>query len=373
MKGKAAVLKGFRQPYEIQEFPIPEVEPGAILIKVSMANICGSDLHIWRGDLPIPIPPEGAIFGHEMTGKVAKLGRGVTTDSLGNSLKEGDRVIYCYFNPCGKCYQCLQGHRAACPNKLSNMAGSINQAPHFRGAFAEYYYLQPGMFVFKTPDSLSDELVAPVNCALSQVIYGLTQAGLHFDDTVVIQGAGGLGLNAIAVAREMGAGKIIAIDGVASRLALAKQFGADEVIDVSKATSDGERIGRVLELTGGRGGADLVCDFVGFPAVVPEGLMMVRMGGTYLEIGNISMGQTVAIDPSSLVWGNKKLVGVVMYDPWVIPKALDLLVRTRERYPFSKVLSHKFPLSKINDAFAQAEWLNRQKDVAITRAAISME
>jgi D-arabinose 1-dehydrogenase-like Zn-dependent alcohol dehydrogenase len=372
MKGKAAVLKGFRKPYEIQEFNVPEVEPGAILIKVSMANICGSDLHIWRGDLPIPIPEEGAIFGHEMTGRIAKLGKGVTTDSMGDPLKEGDRVIYCYFNPCGKCYQCLQGHRAACPNKLSNMAGSIKDPPHFRGAFAEYYYLQPGMFVFKTPQSLSDQMVAPVNCALSQVIYGLSQAGVRLDDTVVIQGAGGLGLNAIAVAREMGAGQIIAIDGVASRLKLAKEFGANHTIDVTEMKSDGERISRVLDLTKGRGG-DVVCDFVGFPAVVPEGLMMVRMGGTYLEIGNISMGQTVPIDPSSLVWGNKKLVGVVMYDPWVIPKALNLLERTRKRYPFEKVLSHKFPLDKINDAFDQAEWVNRQKDVAIARATLSME
>jgi L-iditol 2-dehydrogenase len=367
MKGKAAVLKGFRQPYEIQEFPIPEVEPGAILIKVSMANICGSDLHIWRGDLPIPIPPEGAIIGHEMTGRVAKLGAGVTTDSMGTPLKEGDRIAYCYFNPCGKCYQCLQGHRAACPNKLSNMTGSIKEPPHFRGGFAEYYYLQPGMFAFKVPDSLSDELVAPVNCALSQVIYGLSQAQLRFDDTVVIQGAGGLGLNAIAVAREMGAGQIIAIDGVPARLALARQFGADLTIDINNENA----LGRVMELTKGRG-ADLVCELVGLPAVVPEGLMMVRSGGTYLEIGNISMGQTVPIDPSSLVWGNKKIVGVVMYDPWVIPKALDFLERTRERYPIGKVLSHTFPLTKINDAFNQAEWLNRQKDVAITRAALTM-
>ncbi|MGH7247640.1 MAG: alcohol dehydrogenase catalytic domain-containing protein, partial [Pseudomonadota bacterium] len=206
MKGKAAVLKGFREPYEIQEFPIPEAGPGAVLIKVAMANICGSDLHIWRGDLPIRIRPEGSIYGHEMTGRVAQLGQGVTTDSLGSPLKEGDRVVYCYFNPCGKCYQCLQGHRAACPNKMQNMAGSIQQPPHFRGAFAEYYYLHPGMFIFKAPDTLTDEELAPINCALSQVIYGLHQAGLRFDDTVVVQGAGGLGLNAIAVAREMGAG-----------------------------------------------------------------------------------------------------------------------------------------------------------------------
>ena len=371
MKGKAAVLKGFRQPYEIQEFPVPEVAPGAILIKISMANICGSDLHIWRGDLPIRFRPEGSIFGHEMTGRVARLGQGVTTDSLGTPLKEGDRVVYCYFSPCGRCYQCLQGQRSACPNKMQNMAGSIQQPPYFRGAFAEYYYLQPGMFIFKAPDSLTDEELAPINCALSQVTFGLHQAGLRFDDTVVIQGAGGLGLNAIAVAREMGAGQIIAIDGVAARLKLAKEFGADETIDVNELKTPKDRVARVMELTKKRG-ADVVCELVGLAAVVPEGIEMLRAGGTYLEIGNISNGQTVALDPSALVWGNKRIVGVVMYDPWVIPKALDFVQRTRDKYPLGKVVSHKFPLDKINDAFKQAEWLNRQTDVAITRAALTM-
>jgi D-arabinose 1-dehydrogenase-like Zn-dependent alcohol dehydrogenase len=372
VKARAAVLKGFRQPYELQEFPIPEIAPGAILIKITMANICGSDLHIWRGDLATKIPPEGIIIGHETTGRVAKLGPGVKTDSLGNPLKEGDRVVYCYFNPCGSCYQCLHGHRAACPRKMSNMAGSIKDPPYLRGGFAEYCYLQPGMFVFKTPDALSDELVAPVNCALSQVIYGLSQAGVRFGDTVVIQGAGGLGLNAIAVAREMGAGKIIAIDSVASRLELAKEFGADDTIDLNKAPTPEARIERVMELTRKRG-ADVVCELVGLPAVIAEGIAMLRSGGTYLEVGNISRGQTVAFDPSALTWGNKKIAGVLMYDPWVIPKALDFLERTRARYPFERMLSHKFPFAKINDAFAQAEWLDRQKDVSITRASLVME
>lgn len=372
MKGKAAVLKGFRQPWAIEEFPVPEVAPGAILIKVSLANICGSDLHIWRGDLPFRIPPEGTIVGHEMTGRVARLGAGVTTDSLGQPLHEGDRVVYCYFNPCGRCYQCLLGQRAACPNKMSNMAGRIGDPPHFRGAFAEYYYLQPGMVIFKAPDALSDEELAPVNCALSQVLFGLHQAGLRLGDSVVIQGAGGLGLNAVAVARDMGASRIIVIDGVKSRLALAREFGADDTIDLGEIAKDGDRIKRVMELTGGRG-ADLVCELVGLPAVVPEGLAMVRSGGTYLEIGNISRGQTVAIDPASLVWGNKKILGVVMYDPWVIPRAVEFLLRNRARVPFDRVLSHKFPLTSINEAFDQAEWVNRQTDVAISRASLTME
>ena len=97
---------------------MPEVEPEGVLIRVSLANICGSDLHFWRGDAPLRLPDDGWIFGHEMTGRVARLGRSVKTDSLGRPLKEGDRVAYTYFYPCGRCYACLNKEPAACPNKI---------------------------------------------------------------------------------------------------------------------------------------------------------------------------------------------------------------------------------------------------------------
>src|SRR3970282_348255 len=272
--GKAAVFHGPGKPFELTLLPLPEVEPRAVLIRVSVANICGSALHFWRGDARLKLPDDGWIYGHEMCGRVARLGAEIKTDSLGEPLKEGDRVAYCYFYPCGRCYACLNKEPASCPNKVGRPMGP-RTFPHFHGAFAEYYYLRPGGFLFKVPDELSDEIVAPVNCALSQVIYGLHVAGLRFGDSVVIQGAGGLGVQAAAVAKEMGAA-----------------------------------------------------------------------GGT------ISRGGTVEIEPSLLVWGSKKIVGVIQYDPWVIPRALDFLIRTRGRFPFARLLSHKYSLHPINEAFA---------------------
>ena len=97
---KAAVFFGPGKPFEIREVPVPEVEPEGVLIRVTHANVCGSDLHFWRGDAPLRLPADGWIFGHEMTGRVAKLGAKITTDSLGRPLKEGDRVAYTYFYPC---------------------------------------------------------------------------------------------------------------------------------------------------------------------------------------------------------------------------------------------------------------------------------
>jgi len=366
--GKAAVFFGPGRPFELREFALPEVEPDAVLIRVSLANVCGSDLHFWRGDAPLRLPPDGWIYGHEMTGRVAALGARVKTDSLGRPLKEGDRVAYTYFYPCGRCHACLENQPAACPAKIERPLGP-SQFPHFHGAFAEYYYLRPRGAIFRVPDSLPDELVAPVNCALSQVIFGLGRAGLRFGDSVVIQGAGGLGIHAAAVAKDMGAATVIVIDQLAGRLELARAFGADHTIDLKEVTDRRERVNRVRKWTGGVG-ADVVCDFVGFPHVITEGIEMLRSGGTYLEIGTISRGAKVELEPSLLVWGSKTIVGVIQYDPGTIARALDFLVRNRARWPFDRLISHTYPLEKINQAFADSEW-HAKETTSITRAALA--
>lgn len=365
---RAALFFGPGKPFELREVPIPEVEPDGILVRVTRANICGSDLHFWRGDAPIRLPEDGWIFGHEMTGRVARLGSRIKTDSLGRPLKEGDRVAYAYFYPCGRCYACLNKEPSACPNKIERPLGP-SAFPHLHGAFADHYYLRPGGAVFRVPDTLSDDVVAPVNCALSQVLYGLTVAGLRFGDSVVIQGAGGLGVQATAVAKEMGAATVIVIDQIPGRLELARAFGADHTLNLKEVPDRKERLRLVRQWTGGVG-ADVACDLVGFPAVIPEGLDMLRAGGTYIEIGTISRGAKVELEPSTLVWGSKKIVGVIQYDPWVIPRALDFLVRTRERWPWDRILSHKYPLEQINEAFAASEWHNRDT-LTITRSALT--
>src|SRR6266705_6839035 len=143
-----------------------------------------------------------------------------------------------------------------------------------------------------------------------------------------MQGAGGLGTQAAAVGKDMGAATVIVIDQIPGRLKLARAFGADDTINIKEVTERKDRVNHIRKLTGGAG-ADVVCDFVGFPQVIPEGIEMLRAGGTYLEIGTISRGAKVELEPSLLVWGSKKIVGVIQYDPWVIPRALDFLVRNK--------------------------------------------
>jgi L-iditol 2-dehydrogenase len=372
MKGRVAVITRHSGDFEIREYPVPEVEPDAAVVKITRGGVCGSDLHIWRGELAdlVGEPSRGLTFGHEMCGVVERLGKNVITDSTGQPLAEGDRVTYCYFYPCGRCPACLDGLRAHCPYKRRGTRYA-DDPPHFIGSFADYYYLRPGHFVYKVPDRISDDVATPVNCALAQVLYGLDRVRVRTGDTVVMQGAGGLGINATAVAKEMGAGQVIIIDQIPERLELARRFGADHTLNIQELSRPEDRVQAVRDLTRGWG-ADVVCDFVGFPRVIPEGLQMLKSGGTYLEIGTISPSLSVELSPAQLVWGSKTIVGMIQYEPWAIQKALAFLEKNLTKYPFTEVISHTYPLERITDAFRDAEWLGKQHNPhKISRAAIA--
>ena len=351
MQGWSYVYTGANEPFEAREFPVPEVEADGILVRVTVSSICGSDLHGWHGDTPRkPV----TIMGHEMTGRVERLGGNVKVDAAGQRLAEGDRIVYSYFYPCHHCQPCLANDGLHCDSRRIGAGRSTSdKPPHFTGAYAEYFYLRPGHFVLRTPDDLSDRVVAPLNCALAQVIYGLEQVSLTAGETVVIQGAGGLGLYAAAVAREAGAANIVVLDKREDRLALAKRFGADHVLNVDDFETPEERISAVADLTGG--GGHVVAELVGHPSALIEGLKMSRNEGRYLVIGNISGKHTIPFNPAWLVHQNRCMVGVGGYQAWALRRGLELLARNRERYPFEDVLSELYPIAEINTAFAEAD------------------
>ncbi len=368
--GRAAVFRGVKEPFELAEYPVPDPGPRDLVVKIERTNICGSDLHIWRGDTNLASMglTYGIVLGHEMTGKVHALGGKVRTDSLGQTLKEGDDVVYAYYCPCSRCLPCLKGDQHMCMASLSSPVRPCEMPPHFLGGFADYYYVKGRQAVFKAPQGVEPELVAGANCALSQVIYGLEQANLQFGESVVVQGAGGLGLFACAVAKEMGAGKVIAIDGIDARLELARSFGADEVISITEMTDPRARVGEVMNLTE-NAGADVVVEVVGIPEVVPEGIRMLARGGRYLEMGNINPKKTYKADPSLLVGQNRSMIGVSLYPPYTLKQALDFLVRARHRYPFEKLLSHAYSLEDIDKAFQEADAFSHQPG-AVVRASV---
>jgi D-arabinose 1-dehydrogenase-like Zn-dependent alcohol dehydrogenase len=140
--GTMACWMGFGKGFELREYPVPDPAPGAVVIKVAIANVCGSDMHYWKGEQdyakmgrPLPLNT-----GHEHMGTVHKLGAGVATDTAGQPLQEGDRVIYRYFNPCGRCKMCLKRNFMSCPTRQSNFLVSCEVWPHFQGGYGQYFY-----------------------------------------------------------------------------------------------------------------------------------------------------------------------------------------------------------------------------------------
>ena len=238
------------------------------LLRMTQAGICGSDLHTWRGDqVNVPLPPNGRVMGHEGTGVVEKLGTGVSTDTLGTPIEEGDRMVYSAVFPCYHCHQCLRGDTNWCANRGYATAGVY---PYFRGTYADFLYLPPRHPMFRAPDELPDDLLGPVNCAMGTVTTGLMRAGAREGNYVVIQGAGGLGLHATAMAKDMGADRVIVLDRLENRLELAEEFGADYTINIEEFNTPETRVERVKELTNGRG-TDVVMELVGRAEPVGRG------------------------------------------------------------------------------------------------------
>ena len=365
MEGLTAAFRGIREPFEFRTYPVPDPEPGAVVLRMRLANVCGSDLHYWRGDADLAargfaLP---CTLGHEGVGEIHRIGTGVTTDSAGRVVREGDRVVFQYFDPCGQCATCLKGHVFACPYRQRERLREIDQWPHFRGTFAQYYYLYPKHTMFKIPDNLHDGLVASVNCAVAQVIAGLDRARLVPGESVVIQGVGGLGLYATAVAKERGAHPIIAIDGIDDRLRLAHEFGADYTIDLRASDSPDARVQEVQRYTRGLG-ADVTLELVGHPAVVAEGIDMTAPAGRFVEIGNINVGWDTCFDPSRAVLRNVTLIGIAHYRPRDLARALEFVTRVATTLPFDQILAKRFDLLEINEAF------ELQNQGLVTRSAL---
>lgn len=344
---------------EFKEYPIIEPTPGAVIVKILQTNICGSELHIWKGHHPVI---RSGALGHEMIGEIYALGEGVDTDFAGHPVQVGDRIVSAYFLTCRKCKPCQEGQFNLCENAYKYWRLPTDQEPHFHGTFGTHYYIHSDQYFYKVPDEIPNNIAASANCALSQVYFGLEEGDVKSGETLLVQGAGGLGLNAIAVAKEKQL-KVIVMDGVDSRLEHAKKFGADEVISFNHYPTLEARINKVMELTGGFG-VDVALEVAGVPAAFSEGVQLIRPGGRYIAIGNISPGQTVEFDPGYLTRKGVKIIPVLRYNPWYLKKALEFLVRNIERYPFETLLDSQFKLGDIKDA------LDKSAKREVTRATI---
>jgi threonine dehydrogenase-like Zn-dependent dehydrogenase len=344
---KAAVLEEYGRPLEIRDVDIPEIGPGAILVKVLMAGICGTDVHQQRGELTIKSPLPN-LPGHETIGRIVVLGEGRVKDAAGEEIKVGDRIMWAHAD-CGECYWCNIARDPVLCARRSGYGWAPPSA--LRGGFAEYEYVTPATDIVRVPDELSEEEAVGVGCAFRTVIGGYERFGhVGLMEDFVIQGCGPIGLYSTVVARESGARTVIVVGAPENRLELAKKWGADHVIDIEEVPSADERKQMILNLTQGRGPENVV-EATGVPAAVAEGLELIQKGGKYLILGQTS-AKTTPIMPSRINEKGLTIVGSVSAHIVHFYKALQFIKTHRKKYPFADIISRTYPLEDINQALA---------------------
>jgi putative phosphonate catabolism associated alcohol dehydrogenase len=354
----AAVYDAPNTPFVLRQFPLRPVKRGEVLVRVTMSTICRSDIHSYEGRRPNPCP---GILGHEIIGRIEDIGDAIDTDMRGHPLKVGDRITWSEYFFDGQCYyREVLDMPQKCQGVRKYGHDLATEDPHFLGGFAEYCYILPGTWILKLPPELSDEEATPLNCGVAQPNFGGFRHRRHGGDAVVIQGLGLLGLYGAAMAKARDARCVIGLDAVGSRLAVAKKFGADHVVDVSRAPAQ-SIVDRVRTLCP-PDGADAVIEVCGIPDVIPQGLQMLRVGGRYVLV--VNPDANVTIDANMLVKRWITMRGIHNYHPRHLIQALDFVVANRERFPFKEIVDAKFALKDLDAAFKKAS------ERSVLRAAI---
>lgn len=365
---KAAVLEAFNAPLEIREFPDPgEPGPGEALVTIDIAGICGTDVHLWLGQLAIPLPN---IMGHESAGRVERLGPGLERDWRGETLRIGDRVTWASSIACGECFYCrVKRQPTRClTRKAYGISYCASDAPHLRGGYAEKILLRAGSAIFRIPDAVPSDALIGAGCALTTAIHASERAPLEWGDSVVVQGTGPVGLAAIAVAREAGAGKIVAVGGPAHRLELARGFGADETIDIDACPDPAARLEAVRTALGPYG-ADQVIECVGHPEAVNEGIHYCRDGGQFVVLGQYADAGNISFNPHTITRKQLRVVGSWGFEPRHVDRAIRLLERNAAlREKFAAGITHKYPLAQADAALQVARSLSGGKTVIFPNA-----
>jgi threonine dehydrogenase-like Zn-dependent dehydrogenase len=348
---------------EVRTFPVPEPEPGAVLMRVRLSGICGTDKHTFRGETTqyAGTPNERRvayplICGHENVGVVEATGGDVLADD-GSRLRPGDRIVPAANVPCGACWYCLKDQPYYLCEQMEDYGNSLNvaRAPSLFGGWAELMYLLPRTPVFRVPDELPDELA--VLTEVMAVTHGVETARrvsrLDFGESVVVYGVGPLGLCHLLKSRLLGCGKLVAIDRLSSRLEIAGELGATLTLNADEL-DDEELLARVREHT--VRGADVVHDCSGVPQTFVNALRMVRAGGVVVESGAFVDLGPVQVNPSrDICAANVTVIGVGGETATSYAPAMELLARNRDRLPLGRIVTHRMALEDARDALELAQ------------------
>lgn len=329
---RALVFRGANQ-IGIEQVPIPKPGPGEAVIRVTLTTICGTDLHILRGEYPVK---PGLTIGHEPVGVIHELGIGVT------GYKLGDRVLVGAITPCGQCIDCLSGHLSQCGGPIGGwrFGNTIN------GAQAEYLLVPFAQAnLARIPDDLRDEQVVLLSDIASTGISAAESGEVQIGDAVAVFAQGPIGLCATAGAKLKGASLIIAVESDVTRAEVAKRMGADVVLNHLKV----DAVSEIRRLTDGRG-VDVAIEALGTQSTFEAALRSLRAGGTLSSLGVYSGKLSIPLEPFAAGLGDHKIVTTLCPGGKERMRRLMSLVR-HGRLNLEPLLTHTFSLDRIAEAY----------------------
>ena len=344
---KAAVMRAYHAPLEIEDVELDDPGPGEVLLTTAASGICHSDLHVIEGSLPMPPP---CVLGHEPAGVVEAVGEGVT------DFAPGDHVIGCMTQWCGVCKFCTAGRPYLCPTQFEGRPPEAKPRITQGGdpilqfvnlsSFAEKI-LCPERSLVKIRDDMPLDRAALIGCGVTTGLgAALNTVNLPAGASVVVIGCGGVGLSAIQGARLRAAGKIIAVDNQAWKFDLARQLGATDCIDAS----DTDATMAVHELTGG--GAEFVFECIGLVPTVQQAIAMTARGGTAVLVGVVPMTELVPIPAADITLQEKVVTGSYMGSNrfrFDMPRYVDFYLDGRLQ--LDPMISSRIRLDEVNHAF----------------------
>jgi threonine dehydrogenase-like Zn-dependent dehydrogenase len=329
----------FRAPGDIhiQEVPRPHPGPGEAVIRVTLTTICGTDVHILKGEYPVS---PGLVVGHEPVGVIDELGAGVV------GYEVGERVLIGAITPCGQCHACLSGHLSQCGHGSGYEAvGGWRFGNTINGAQAEYLLVPNAQAnLAKIPDGLTDEQVVLLADIASTGFSGAESGEVRIGDTVVVFAQGPIGLCATAGARLMGASLVIGVDGDASRQAMARRMGADVVLDPARV----DLISEVKRLTDG--GADVAIEALGLQSTFESALRCLRPGGTLSSLGVYSGKLELPYDAFAAGLGDHRIVTTLCPGGKARMERLMKVVASGRFDPLP-LITHRYRLDDIEEAY----------------------
>ncbi len=352
-KAKAAVFMGAGNDFEIREFEVTATPAGYGRSELIASGICGTDVHFHNGKLAVGYP---SIIGHEFVGRLVDLDE---AEGAKHGLKVGDNVIADIAVPCGECLLCKSGDDANCIHMGVTNGGSIEVAPYLYGGYTEINYT-PLTNLIKIPAELDPAMVCIFACPGPTAMHAFAladRAGVKMADikTAVVQGLGPVGTYAVMYLKAIGVEHVYAITAGSNvdREQLACNLGAERVFNLSRESVD-EINAAIMELSGGLG-ADLAFEASGAPAAVPQGMTFLRNRGVYLIPGQYSNSGGITIQPQLITFKALHIIGSSQYSVSDVQAYLDFLCAHPELHDTVRKLASSYPVSKVNEAFADAK------------------